>query len=505
LGIRWRLMLWHGLVLSVVLIGFGVALYLLMERHLLELTDTMLKEEITELESAVSDAKNRRELVDVLAQRFPPQDGYELEVRTLDGTPLFRSIGIGSKGLPYARALQVKSAKLQLESIYLDGSKPVRLACRVVSGPAGPLMIQVAITLAAHLRATKELWTVLLTIEPVALAMALGGGYWLARKALAPVNRMAREAAEITVTRLNRRLIEPQADDELSNLARTFNAMIARLEHSFQLVERFTADAAHELRTPLAAMRTEAEVALRAPRLADRDSRVLENLLEEIERLTRLVSHLLFLSRETGATDKAKGELLQLSGVVHDVGEHMQVMAKEKGIELILELGHECVIRGHADRLRQLFFNLLDNSIKYTLPGGRVTISSEVSGQRVNIRVTDTGIGIAAEHLPFVFDRFYRVDPARSPESDGCGLGLAICRSIAQAHSGKLTIESQLGSGTCVTLMLPVVDRVDVIHGQAGDQIPRTHPMDVEWHRERSALQAHKLLEPQSQSAGLDH
>jgi two-component system, OmpR family, heavy metal sensor histidine kinase CusS len=232
--------------------------------------------------------------------------------------------------------------------------------------------------------------------------------------------------------------------------------MSARLQRSFEEVQRFTADAAHELRTPLAAMRTEAEVALRSPRSPDRDTRVLENLLEEIERLTRLVSHLLFLCREDTGVDVGDFRPVQLGVVVRDVGDHMAVAAREKGVNLVVNLRHTCEVKGEADRLRQLFFNLLDNAIKYTAPGGKVTVEDDSSNRQASITVTDTGIGIPAVHLPRVFDRFYRVDPSRSPETDGIGLGLAICRSIAEAHSGHLEIDSTVGSGTRVTLILPM-------------------------------------------------
>jgi heavy metal sensor kinase len=315
--------------------------------------------------------------------------------------------------------------------------------------------VQVAATLAPNRQALRELVAVLVTVGPIALACTLAGGYWLACKAFGPIDRMAATAAEITSSRLDRRLEEAGARDELGGLARTFNAMIGRLQRSFEEVRRFTADAAHELRTPLAAMRTEAEVALRSPRSPERDGRVLEDLLEEMERLTRLVSQLLFLCREDAGLGAGDLRPLRLDDLVSEVGEHMRVAAQEKGIGLNLDLPGPCPVRGDADRLRQLFFNLLDNAIKYTPTGGTVAVRGESSGGQVRVTVADTGIGIPADHLPHVFDRFYRVDPSRSPETEGSGLGLAICRSIAEAHGGRLAIDSDLGNGTRVALVLP--------------------------------------------------
>jgi two-component system, OmpR family, heavy metal sensor histidine kinase CusS len=456
LSIRWRLTLWYGAVLLVILLGFSGAVYVLMQRHLLTLNDSALREELDELTDEVGRVEALSSLPDVLRLRFPGHEGYELQVGTVAGKSLFRSVGIGSKGLPHPVVLQPGVDGPTYESVMLDDRTPVRLTSRVIASPSGALLIQAAVTLAPNVRALRELEAVFLTIGPVALVCALGGGYWLARKALSPVDRMAATVAEITATRLDQRLAEPDANDELGYLARTFNAMIARLQRSFEEVRRFTADAAHELRTPLAAMRTEAEVALRSPRSADRDTRVLENLLEEIERLTRLVSHLLFLCREDTGVDVGNFQPVQLYVLVRDVGDHMAVAAREKGVELVVDLRHSCDVKGEADRLRQLFFNLLDNAIKYTPSGGKVTVDGDSSNGQAIVSVSDTGIGIPAEHLPHVFDRFYRVDSSRSPETDGNGLGLAICRSIAESHSGRLEIDSAFGSGTRVTLVLPI-------------------------------------------------
>lgn len=324
-------------------------------------------------------------------------------------------------------------------------------------GPAAPLVVQAVVSLAPNDMALGELLTVLLTTGPLALAGALGGGYLLARKALAPVGRMAATAAEITASRLDRRLAASNPDDELGQLARTLNDMIERLERSFSEVRRFTADAAHELRTPLSMMRTAAEVALRSPRSPEQDGRVLEDLSEEIERLTRLVSQLLFLCREDVGLPTGPREAVRLDEVVREVAGHMQVMAEEKAVSLDVACGRPRLVQGDRDRLRQLLFNLLDNAIKYTPSGGKVSVRDVSSNGTAGIAVSDTGIGIPAEHLPHVFERFYRVDPARGTEG-GTGLGLAICRSITEAHHGRLVIESEAGRGTSITLSLPAAN-----------------------------------------------
>jgi heavy metal sensor kinase len=457
-------------VLSVILIGFSGAVYWLMERHLLALSDAAIREELDELAAEIKRVTDIEQLPQSLRTRFPDQEGYELQVGPIAGAALFRSSGLGPLGLESAAARPYVLDRSTFESVALDGGRPARLGSRMVVGPSGPLVIQAAVTLVPNERALAELVTVLLTLGPVALGCAVGGGYWLARKALAPVDRMAATAAEITATRLDRRLAEPDAQDELGYLAQTFNAMIERLQRSFDEVRRFTADAAHELRTPLAAMRTEAEVALRSPRSADRDARTLEYLLEEIERLTRLVSHLLFLCREDAGARVIEFKRISLGPLVRDVAEHIEVAAREKGVELVVNLRNDCLVDGESDRLRQLFFNLFDNAIKYTPPGGRVTVADGPPNGQVSVTINDTGIGIADEHLPHVFDRFYRADRARGTETGGTGLGLAICRSIAESHGGRLEIASEVGSGTRVSLLLPNRS------GQPGERNPGDRP-----------------------------
>jgi heavy metal sensor kinase len=267
---------------------------------------------------------------------------------------------------------------------------------------------------------------------------------------------MVADADQITASRLDRRLDIPNPNDELGRLGATLNGMIGRLERSFEEIRRFTADAAHELRTPLTVMRNVAEVALRSPRQPEQYCRVISDMLEEVERLTRLAEQLLFLCREDAGLIPLAATRMQLDDLVRDAAEHMSVVAAAKG--LTLEWGRlaACPIRGDADQLRRLLFNLLDNAIKFTPAGKIVRVALEQSEGEARIVVEDTGIGIPAEHLPHVFKRFYRVDPARGQEMDGTGLGLAIGRSIAEAHGGHLTIESTVGQGTRVTVAVPM-------------------------------------------------
>jgi heavy metal sensor kinase len=454
LSIRWRLTLWYGSVLTAVLAVFGSSVYLMMRHVLLGRTGAGMSMEATEVAEEVARAKDRSNLGTWLQRRFSRHPGYDIQVSTPEGQPIFRSDRIREAGLPRPTAPPT-DGRPTFES-FASRTGHYRLLNRSVPGPGGPLVLQVAASLAADDHELRELLTVMTLAGPLAVALALGGGYLLAYRALAPVERMAADAAQITATRLDRRLVIPNPNDELGRLGATLNGMIERLERSFEEIRRFTADAAHELRTPLTVMRNAAEVALRSPREPEQYGRVIGDMLEEVERLTRLSDQLLFLCREDAGLIPLAAATIPLDDLVADAVEHMRAVAEAKGLTLQRDRLAACPIRGDADQLRRLFFNLLDNAIKFTPAGGTVRVTLDRSDGEASVVVEDAGIGIPAEHLPHLFQRFYRVDPARGGETDGTGLGLAICRSIAEAHGGRIRIDSTVGQGTRATLALPV-------------------------------------------------
>jgi heavy metal sensor kinase len=278
--------------------------------------------------------------------------------------------------------------------------------------------------------------------------------YLLARKALTPVKRLHRLAAEITIDRLDRRLPVGNAGDEVGQLSQTINAMICRLEQSVAEIRRFTADASHELRTPLTAIRTEAEVALSKPMDVSDYHQLLGSILEECERLTRLTEQLLTLAREDRGLGAGVDKSVDVHALLEDVVRTMTPLAEAKGLKLRLEGRARGHVRGDDSRLRRVFVNLLDNAIKYT-PRGAVEVRCEQADHEVRVTVRDEGIGIPPEHLPRVFDRFYRVDKARSRELGGTGLGLSIAKTIVVAHGGRIDLTSIPGQGTICTVTLP--------------------------------------------------
>jgi heavy metal sensor kinase len=478
-SIRRRLTLWYGAVLTAVLVAFGVTVYLMMRHELLARLDAGLERELNEVEEEVEEAKDPGRLRERLERSFPRDEGFVLQVRRPDGRPVFALVPAGAAvELPLPRVpgslhhLDYESVPLGFEDLTPGTRGRWRLAGRLVPGPDGPLVLQAAGSLEANDRELAELLAVLLLAGPLALAAALAGGYLLARQALAPVDRMVAAAERITAARLDERLEVPNPDDELGRLARTLNGMMARLERSFDEIRRFTADAAHELRTPLSVLQTAAEVALRHPRDPEHYRRVLEDMLEEVERLARLAEQLLFLCREDAGLVARADERLHLDDLARDVVEHLAVVAREKGQTLTLEARAACPVQGDPEQLRRLLYNLVNNAIKFTPEGGSVAIACGPEDGHASVLVRDTGIGIPAEHLPHVFDRFYRVDPARARDLGGTGLGLAISRAIVEAHGGRIRVTSTEGRGTTFHVALPIRTYPDD-HGPQDPESPR--------------------------------
>jgi heavy metal sensor kinase len=442
------LTLWYGAVVAITLLGFSGSIYYLMRAQLLSLVDSALSEELADFVVDLSHLPRDADMARELGLRYATHEGYEFRVVDRRGVALFQSNRLLQGGLSVPRN--------NSEPPYQTLRGPEGRATRWVTREVGGLVVQAMVPLDMYQKDLAELRLILVLTVPVALVFSVLGGYGLARTALAPVERMTRAAAEITAAQLDRRLEVPRADDELGRLARTLNGMIERLERSFDEVRRFTADAAHELRTPLALLRTTAEVALRSPRSAEADQHILEEMIDEVDRLTRLVADLLFLSREDARVSPGRRVPVRLDRLIDDLVDYVQVVARENGMTLQAADLQPATVFGDPDRLKQLIFNLLDNAMKFTPSGGKIRVSCRRVGDEVLAQVEDDGPGIPEEHLAHVFDRFYRVDPSRSRDPEGSGLGLAICRSISDTHGGLLEIAAGVGRGTVATLRLPV-------------------------------------------------
>jgi two-component system, OmpR family, sensor kinase len=305
----------------------------------------------------------------------------------------------------------------------------------------------------------EQLLSTFALILPLGLVAALLMGTWIAGHALGAVDQIITEVREITDGRsLHRRLAEPVVRDELGRLAETLNQMMTRLERSFSALRRFTADASHELKTPLTVLRAGVERAITTPNLPQETLAVLEETLQEIKRMTELVDALLTLARADEGIAPLHREPVDLRDIVHEVQETGELLAEEAGVTMEVATPAEpMVVSVDASRIRQLILNLVTNAVKYTPAGGSVRMQLGAGNGRVALSVADTGIGIAPGDLPHIFDRFWRADSARTRtgERPGAGLGLAICKWIAEAHGGQIDVVSRPGRGTTFTVTLP--------------------------------------------------
>ena len=312
----------------------------------------------------------------------------------------------------------------------------------------------------------RSLAATLLGIVPLFGVLSLMLAYVISGRAFQPVERIINEVEAITDGRsLHRRLPAESGDDEIGRLTNTLNAMIARLETSFGALRRFTADASHELKTPLTVLRADVERAMNPKSSHNEQLVALEEALQETSRMADLVDSLLTLARADEGRFELVAEPIRLEPLTREVFETAVILGEDAGLEVSLPVIEDAVVLGDRPRLRQLFLNLVTNAIKYTPRGGRVEVSLARRLNEVTFTVRDTGIGIAAADLPYVFERFWRADRARSrvaAERGGWGLGLSISQYIAQAHGGRLEVQSRLGRGSTfvVTLPLPTDEQI---------------------------------------------
>ena len=304
---------------------------------------------------------------------------------------------------------------------------------------------------------TALAWQLVLTGLGV-LTIGLAGGFFLSMRAVRPIAAMSSAAAGISAANLSQRINVREVDSELGDLASILNEMFGRLEGAFERQARFTADASHELRTPLAVMLSCAELALSRPRDAADYQQTLDTCVRASRRMKSIIEGLLTLARADAGKLELHREPLDLGELVRDAVAMLEPLAAQRNVNLSVEAG-DLELTGDVTRLAQVVTNLLSNAINYNRPGGSVQVTLEASGQEVAIAVADTGCGIPDEDRPHIFERFYRVDKARSREPGGSGLGLAICTSIIQAHGGSITFTSELNQGTTFVVHLPL-DRV---------------------------------------------
>ena len=443
---RLRLTLWYVAVLALSIGVIAVLFYAGLQTALRNQVDRGIRE------TASSEAKTS--VGDFL------QSGPEQAPDEASSESMIRVLGADGQILGGAGAFRRPPAGQQLRAGVSTVESPGdnarwRVYTQAVNLPTGePAWLQTGRSLAATEAALSRLRRQLLLGLPVILLLAGIGGLFLAGRALAPIDHMATTAQQITGSDLSGRM-GPQGSEELDRLAAAFDRMLERLDRAFQRERRFVSDVSHELRTPLTALRGRIEVTLTRPRSRPEYEDTLRILETEVARLTRLSEDLLLLARFDRGALAPRLEEVDVSELLASVAEQIRPLAEARRQTLAEDVEPELGLHADPDQLIRLFLNLLDNAVKFTDDGGRISLIGRRSGALIEVEVSDTGTGIEAEHLINIFDRFYRAEGSRARSTGGHGLGLAIADEIARAHGGELTARSLPGAGSSFKVTLP--------------------------------------------------
>lgn len=469
ISIRTRLTLWYVTLLAVSLIVFSMSFFYALSAVFIDSIDEQIDPVAAMMEHTVVQPPGVLRLprnFDSIYEMFfgIRTTGIYIQVRDASGRVKGRSSSLEGFTLPLsdkARAA-VEADETIHEIVDTVGSYPVRVVMKpVVLRDFGLVaIIQVGASLEGRERIFHYMVYFFVVGTVVSLIIASVVGWFLAVKALSPVDEITRMAREISADRLDERLSIKGPEDELTRLAGVLNEMIARLEGSFMQIKQFTGDASHDLKTPLTVMKGEIEVALRAESSVEQLEGVLTSCLEEIDRMSYIVKNLLDLAREDARVVDEHRVDVRLDKVLADRYEQFRRVAVEAGVELDLSMNARATVHGDEVRLGQLIYNLIDNAVKYTPRGGKVVLSlvDDAADGSVIFMVTDTGVGIDEEDIPYIFDRFYRVDKSRSRSGGGVGLGLSICKEVAENHDGFIGVESERDRGTTFIVRLPTVE-----------------------------------------------
>jgi heavy metal sensor kinase len=457
LPIRLRLTGWYFTIFAVFLCLFGFYAYFAMGNSGYRTVDEELRERVDGVHALIQRVMvdEPEDLHNELREHSELQPGALLQVSDQQSNWVYRTRSMSVYGVPRSRA------NSGAPFTFLAGDARLRVLSAEVQVGNQTYNIQVASPLDELYGAQRRFETVLVISIPIFLLCAAAGGYWMSARALAPVDRITVTARTIGARNLSNRLEVPQTRDELQRLSETLNGMLDRLEQAFKRITQFTADASHELRTPISLMRTEAEITLSQPRSADEYRDAFANVYAELENTSDLVEKLLILARADSGAETLQNGHIDFAEILREVCHKGRVLAEHKSINFRDHIpGQPLWITGEANSLRRLLLILIDNAVRYTPSGGSVEVTGGLSADtRYALGIVrDTGIGIASEDLPHIFERFYRADKARSHESGGVGLGLSIGYWIAEAHGGTIEVESSLGKGSVFRVQLPIAN-----------------------------------------------
>ena len=462
-SIRSRLTAWYVTLLAIILILFSVLLNYFLAKRLHESVDNSLTVSATVVATSATMRLGDSPLpgLNQLFEQFMNQGNLNKFYRIYDGSGNVgsRSKNISASQFPlsqpaYADALEGKNS---YETFTVGGQQPIRVITMPILFEGKLInLVQVGTSLEAVQETLRNLKIFLFTAVPSVLILAALFARFMARRALKPISRIIDTAREIGQGQeLSKRIPVLKIKDELGQLALTFNEMMNRLENSFAQMRQFSSDASHELRTPLTVLKGQNELILSKQRKPEEYQEVISSNLEEINYMSKVLEDLFVLSKSDENQVNLDYKPVDLRALVEEVCKHAEILAEEKNIKIIIAFLEPIEIKGDEVRLRQMVWNVLQNGIKYTQQGGELKISLQNEGDFALLTIQDTGIGIPEEDLLLIFNRFYRVDKARTRDEGGSGLGLSICRQIAEAHKGKIEVESKLGVGTRFKIRLP--------------------------------------------------
>jgi len=449
-SIKFRLTVWYLIAIVLPLVVFGAVAYFMLSKNLYRNLDLALQVRVAELQNSITVTDHQisfeqkfNDLVliydadSVLLQRLGPNVRFSI-IEKMVQQALFGQSSFLTTPTTEGQGVRLYAAPFNLDS---------RTRVAVIVG-----------RLTSEIQDMLSIFRVIIIYSALAVVLLAGvGGMFLANRTLQPVDHITDIAREIGEGDLSRR-INIQSEDELGRLASTLNRMIARLEEAFQKQRQFAADASHELRTPLAIIQAESSLALDKKRTQVEYRRSLDLVSQEVTYMSEIIGKLLLLARNDAETEPLNFQEVNVKDLFTELSSDVEALAQEKGVAFNLGPMDNLTVKGDRFRLRQLFLNILDNAIRYTSSGGTVSSSLVRKNGSAFVSISDTGIGIPAEDVPFIFDRFYRVDKARSRADGGMGLGLAIASSIAKLHGGGIEVESQVGKGSTFHITLPLLE-----------------------------------------------
>jgi heavy metal sensor kinase len=457
LSIGVRLTLWYLVIFALAEFAFGGGMWLILQRSLYDIVDDGIESQVDDVRNFLA-SESPDATITALQTAAQETFGIEhpgdyLAVYAETGEPIYQSafltahqrilIDPNRVGRPLAMSRRI------------DG-RPFRFIFHKIKVNGRTYTVELGTPADDAFDTLQRFRSFLLMFAPALLLVAALVGYWLSRRALSPVDELVRTARQVSGSNLNSRLQKLDTGDELQRLSETLNEMLDRIETAFRRVTEFTADASHELRTPVSLIRTEAELALRRSRTDAEYKEALQHILVEAERTTSLIEQLLTQARADSGREAVQLKPVNLPEVLRKVAEGWQPVAAIRGVQFAVEVeSGETFVMGDETLLRRLADILLDNAFKYTPPPGSVRLALKTSGDSLQIAVKDSGIGIAAEEHAKIFERFYRVDKARTRAEGGTGLGLSIAQWITMQHRGTITVESVAGKGATFQVELP--------------------------------------------------